>query len=147
MVGNVLPETLENSADMVPYSELIVELAGGAGMLNIWQEERFFKVKKRVREHRFQTIYRISHLLQQLILTCTVKLTSVELHEGRDQLFDRQRVVLHHFRESLSARLYSRVGDKQHLHQLGDKVGVPDVVLTADEHHQKGDNVLDTWLI
>lgn len=76
-----------------------------------------------------------------------VELTSVELHEGRDQLFDRQRVVLHHFRESLGAWLYSRVGDKQHLHQLGNKVRVPDVVLAADEHHQEGNNVLDTWLI
>lgn len=74
-------------------------------------------------------------------------LTSIELHECRDQLFDGQRVVLHHFRKSLSTRLYSRVGDKQHLHQLGDKVGVPDVVLAADEHHQEGDNVLDAWLI
>lgn len=35
MVRNVLPETLEDRADMVPYSELIIELAGGAGMLNI----------------------------------------------------------------------------------------------------------------
>ena len=38
MVGNVLPQTLEDSADMVPYSELILERAGGAGMLNIWPE-------------------------------------------------------------------------------------------------------------
>lgn len=76
-----------------------------------------------------------------------IKLTSVKLHESRDQVFDGQRVVLHHFRESLSTRLNSGVGDEQHLHQLGDKVGVPDVVLTADEHHQEGDNVLDTWLI
>lgn len=35
MVGKVLPEALEDSADMVPYSELIIKLAGGAGMLNI----------------------------------------------------------------------------------------------------------------
>lgn len=35
MVGKVLPETLEDSADMVPYSELIIEFAGGTGMLNI----------------------------------------------------------------------------------------------------------------
>lgn len=35
MVGKVLPETLEDSADMVPYSELIIELAGGACMLDI----------------------------------------------------------------------------------------------------------------
>lgn len=56
-------------------------------------------------------------------------------------------MVLHHFGESLSTRLDSRVGDEQHLHQLGDKVGVPDVVLAADEHHQKGDNVLDARLI
>lgn len=73
--------------------------------------------------------------------------TRVELHEGGDQLFDGQRVVLHHFRESLSTRLDSRVGDEQHLHQLGNKVGVPDVVLAADEHHQKGDDVLDARLI
>lgn len=73
--------------------------------------------------------------------------TRVELHEGGDQLFDGQRVVLHHFGESLSTRLDSRVGDEQHLHQLGDKVGVPDVVLAADEHHQKGDDVLDARLV
>lgn len=35
MMGKVLPETLEDSADMVPYSELIIELAGGACMLDI----------------------------------------------------------------------------------------------------------------
>lgn len=35
MMGNVLPETLEDRANMVPYCELIVELAGGAGMLDI----------------------------------------------------------------------------------------------------------------
>lgn len=94
------------------------------------------------------TIYTIPHSRQQqLRITAYIELTSVELHEGRDQLFDRQWVVLHHFRESLSSRLHSRVGDKQHLHQLGDKVGVPDVVLAANEHHQEGDNVLDTRLI
>ena len=38
MVSYVLPETLEYSADMVPYSEFIIELASGAGMLNIWPE-------------------------------------------------------------------------------------------------------------
>lgn len=75
------------------------------------------------------------------------KLTSVKLHESRDEVFDRQRMVLHHFIESLSTRLYSRIGDKQHLHQLGYKVGVPDVVLTADEHYQEGDDILDTRLI
>lgn len=42
MVGKVLPETLEDSADMVPYRELIIELTGGAGMLNIWPEETVF---------------------------------------------------------------------------------------------------------
>lgn len=42
MVGNVLPETLEDSADMVPYSEFIIELAGGASMLNIWRERNVF---------------------------------------------------------------------------------------------------------
>lgn len=73
--------------------------------------------------------------------------TCVKLHEGRDQLFDRQWMVLHHFRESLSTGLYGRVSDKQHLHQLGDKVGVPHVVLAADKHHQKGDNILNTRLI
>lgn len=62
-------------------------------------------------------------------------------------MFDGQRVVLHHFRESLRTRLNSRVCDEQHLHQLGDKVGVSDVVLTADEHHQEGDDVLNIWLI
>lgn len=62
-------------------------------------------------------------------------------------MFHRQRVVLHHFWESLCPRLYSRVGDKQHLHQLGDKVGVPDVALTADEHHQECDDVPNARLI
>lgn len=76
-----------------------------------------------------------------------VEPTGIELHKGRDQLFDRQRVVLHHLREPLSTGLDSRVGDEQYLHQLGNKIGVPDVVLTADEHHQEGDDVLDTGLI
>lgn len=35
MVGNVLPEALEDGADMVPNSELIVELTGGTSVLNI----------------------------------------------------------------------------------------------------------------
>lgn len=35
MVGNVLPEALEDGADMVPYSELIIELTGGTSVLNI----------------------------------------------------------------------------------------------------------------
>lgn len=35
MVGNVLPEALEDRADMVPYSELIIKLTGSTGMLNI----------------------------------------------------------------------------------------------------------------
>lgn len=46
MVGKVLPETLEDSADMVPYSELIVELAGGACMLDIWPEDTVVKSKR-----------------------------------------------------------------------------------------------------
>ena len=74
-------------------------------------------------------------------------LTRVELHEGGDQLLDGERVVLHHLEEALGALLNGRVGDKQHLHQLGDKVGVPDVVLAADEHHQEGDHVLHAGLV
>lgn len=35
MVRKVLPETLEDGANMVPYGKLIVELAGGTGMLDI----------------------------------------------------------------------------------------------------------------
>lgn len=35
VMANVLPETLEDGADMVPYSELIIELTGGSSMLNI----------------------------------------------------------------------------------------------------------------
>lgn len=35
VMGNVLPQTLEDSADMVPYGELIVELTGGTGVLNV----------------------------------------------------------------------------------------------------------------
>lgn len=56
-------------------------------------------------------------------------------------------MVLHHLGKALGAQLHRRVGDKKHLHQLGDQVGVPDVVLTADEHHQEGNNVLDAGLI
>ena len=56
-------------------------------------------------------------------------------------------MVLHHLREALGPRLYSWISDKQHLHQLGNKVGVPDIVLAADEHHQEGHNVLHAWLI
>lgn len=82
-----------------------------------------------------------------IYITVHIEPTSVELHEGRDQLFHRQWMVLHHFRKSLSAWLYSRVGDKQYLHQLSNKIGVPDVVLTADEHHQECDYVLDAWFI
>lgn len=84
---------------------------------------------------------------QQFSALITTEPTCVELHEGGDQLFDRQWVVLHHFRESLSTRLDSRVGDEQHLHQLGNKVGVPDVILAADEHHQKGNDVLDARFV
>lgn len=39
MVSNVLPETLEDGADMVPYSELIIELTGSTSVLNIWPKE------------------------------------------------------------------------------------------------------------
>lgn len=35
MVGNVLPEALEDGTDMVPYSELIVELTGSPSVLNV----------------------------------------------------------------------------------------------------------------
>lgn len=35
MVGEVLPEALEDGANMVPYSKLVVELAGGTGVLDI----------------------------------------------------------------------------------------------------------------
>lgn len=43
MVGNVLPEALEDSTDMVPYCELIIELTGGPGVLNIWPAETLKK--------------------------------------------------------------------------------------------------------
>lgn len=153
MVGKVLPETLEDSADMVPYSELIIELASGTGMLNICTEETIFKSRRDKKDQnltaknmhgQLQKVLKLLLLfLQNYVWFTTLtaqnhrvnKLTSVELHEGGNQLFDGQRVVLHHFREPLSTWLYSRVGDKQHLHQLGDKVGVPNVVLAADEHH------------
>ena len=39
MVGNILPETLEDSADMVPYGEFIIKLAGSTSVLNIWSEK------------------------------------------------------------------------------------------------------------
>lgn len=45
MVGQVLPETLEDSADMVPYSEFIIELTGGTSMLNICAAETVFQLK------------------------------------------------------------------------------------------------------
>lgn len=35
MMSNVLPEALEDRTDVVPYSELIIELAGGSGVLDI----------------------------------------------------------------------------------------------------------------
>lgn len=75
------------------------------------------------------------------------QLTCVKLHEGRDKLFDRKRVVLDHLKEALGARLNCWVSNKQHLHQLGDQVRVSNVVLTADEHHQEGHYVLSAWLI
>lgn len=109
--------------------------------------------KKSRRQIKTPTSFFLKYLHQPPITTSIFKITvlaeptSVELHKGRDQLSDRQRMVLHHFRESLSTRLDSRVGDKQHFHQLGNKIGVPDVVLAADEHHQEGDNILHTWLI
>lgn len=40
MVGKILPEALEDSADMVPYCKLIIEFAGGSSMLDICPEER-----------------------------------------------------------------------------------------------------------
>ncbi len=46
VVCKVLPETLEDSADMVPYSEFVIELTSGAGMLDICTEETVFQVKK-----------------------------------------------------------------------------------------------------
>ena len=74
-------------------------------------------------------------------------LTSVELHESWDQLIDGDRVVLHHLEEALGAGLHRRVGDEQHLHQLGDQVRVADVVLTADEDDQEGHDVLSARLV
>lgn len=56
-------------------------------------------------------------------------------------------MVLHHLEEPLGARLHCRVGDKEHLHQLGDQVRVLYVVLTANEDHQEGHDVLSAWLI
>lgn len=35
MVGNVLPQAFEDGADMISYSEFIIELAGGSSVLNI----------------------------------------------------------------------------------------------------------------
>lgn len=39
MVGKILPEALEDGANMVPYSKLVVKLTGGTGVLNILAEE------------------------------------------------------------------------------------------------------------
>lgn len=84
-------------------------------------------------------------LTTELIRPC--QLTCVKLHEGRDKLIDWQGVVLYHLKEALGARLNCWVSNKQHLHQLGNQVGVSDVVLTADKHHQEGHDVLSAWLI
>lgn len=73
--------------------------------------------------------------------------TCVKLHEGWHKLIDRQWVVLHHLKETLSAWLHRRVGDEQHLHQLGNQVWVLYVILTADEDNQEGHNVFSGWLI
>lgn len=75
------------------------------------------------------------------------QLTCVKLHEGGDELIDWQRVVLDQLKEALGARLNCWVSNKQHLHQLGNQVGVSDVVLTANEHHQEGRDVLSAGLI
>lgn len=40
MVGNVLPQAFEDGADMISYSEFIIELAGGSSVLNIWPERK-----------------------------------------------------------------------------------------------------------
>lgn len=45
MVGKILPEALEDSADMVPYCKLIIEFAGGSSVLNICQR-RDLNIKK-----------------------------------------------------------------------------------------------------
>ena len=37
MVADVLPEALEDGADVVADGELVIEFAGGAGVLHIWQ--------------------------------------------------------------------------------------------------------------
>ncbi len=73
--------------------------------------------------------------------------TRVKLHEGWHKLIDRQWEVLHHLKKTLSARLHRRVGDEQHLHQLGNQVWVLYVILTANEDHQEGHNVFSAWLI
>lgn len=44
MMSDVLPKALEDSTNVVPYSELIIELAGGSGVLDIWTENKYEKV-------------------------------------------------------------------------------------------------------
>lgn len=39
MVGEILPEALEDGANMVPYGKLVVKLTGGTSVLDIWPEE------------------------------------------------------------------------------------------------------------
>lgn len=41
MVSYVLPKALKNSANVIANGELVIELAGGSGMLDIYGEKTF----------------------------------------------------------------------------------------------------------
>lgn len=79
MVGQVLPETLEDSANMVPYSKFIIELTRGTSMLDICPE-------KSRRQIKTTTSLFLKYLHQPPItisifkITVLAEPTSVELH-------------------------------------------------------------------
>lgn len=78
---------------------------------------------------------------------CAQEPTRVKLHQGRDQQFGGERVVLDHFEELLGPWLHSRVGHKHDFHQFGHQVRVSDVVLVAQHHDEEHHNILSAGLV
>lgn len=85
--------------------------------------------------------------LDGLVGLSTQEPTCIKLHQGRNQQFGGERMVLNHFKELLRSWLNSRVGHKHDFYQFGHQVRIADVVLVAQHHNEEHHNILSAGLV
>lgn len=80
MVSYILPEAFENGADVVADGKLVIELASGSSMFNIWKRKEIPEVKSKVFPTRIHLQYKSLLYCLQCDGVSSTRLEEVKFH-------------------------------------------------------------------